>query len=172
MFGDVSKSHWAYESILTLKKNKIVSGNENNLFEPENNITREEFIKMTGIALGIVDEDAECEFDDVDKDDWCYKYVASAKKHGIAEGVEKNRFGTGELITREDMAVIISRAYNLTSEDSASFKDESLISDYAKGAVAALANEKIINGFEDGTFRPKAFATRAEAAKIICGLVK
>ena len=69
------------------------------------------------------------------------------------------------------MAVIISRAYNLTSEDSASFKDESLISDYAKRAVAALANEKIINGFGDGTFRPKAFATRAEAAKILYALI-
>ena len=91
MFGDVSKSHWAYVSILTLKKNKIISGNENNLFEPENNITREEFIKMAGIALGIVDEDAECEFDDVGKDDWCYKYVASAFATGITSGVDDKK---------------------------------------------------------------------------------
>lgn len=172
MFGDVSKSHWAYEYILKLKKNKVISGNEDNLFEPEKNITREEFVKMTAIAIGIVDEEAKCDFDDVGADDWCYKYVASAKSRGIIDGVETGRFGVGELITREDMAVIISRACNLASEDSAPFSDENLISDYAKSSVAALSAAKIINGFEDGTFRPKAFAARAEAVKIICGLIK
>ena len=172
MFNDVPKSHWAYENILALQKNRIVNGNEKNLFEPEKNITREEFVKIVDIVLNVLDENAECDFDDVDKNAWYYKYVASAKKLGIVDGIENNKFGVGEFITREDMAVIISRAYNLESETDSSFNDESLISDYAKSPVAALANAKIIDGFEDGTFRPKAFATRAEAAKIIYCLIK
>ena len=172
MFNDVPKSHWAYENILALQKNRIVNGNEKNLFEPEKNITREEFVKIVDIVLNVLDENAECDFDDVDKNAWYYKYVASAKKLGIVDGIENNKFGVGEFITREDMAVIISRAYNLESETNSSFNDESLISDYAKSPVAALANAKIIDGFQDGTFRPKAFATRAEAAKIIYCLIK
>ena len=38
--------------------------------------------------------------------------------------------------------------------------------------VTDMTNQGYLSGYEDGTFRPKAFATRAEAAKIICGLIK
>ena len=42
-----------------------------------------------------------------------------------------------------------------------------MISDYAKDAVYAMYSENIISGYETGEFRPKNFATRAEAAVML-----
>ena len=177
-FEDIEGVDWASEAILALSDKNIINGKEPKKFKPNDNITREEFIKMTGIALGIVDEDAECEFDDVGKDDWCYKYVASAKKHGIAEGVEKNRFGTGELITREDMAVMIYRAVQATGmdvdiiiENPAELSDLDQVSDYALEAVEFMIEKGAINGI-DGKFMPSANATRAQTAQMLYQIIK
>lgn len=52
-----------------------------------------------------------------------------------------------------------------------SFNDENEIDEYAKEAVAALSKAKIING-DNGNFRPKSYATRAEAAKIVYEIIK
>ena len=82
----------------------------------------------------------------------------------------------GDVVTREDMAVMLynasvasGKAYD--KENYTEFDDDELISDYAKEAVYALKNAKIINGTDLRHFSPKESATRAEAAKIIYGLL-
>ncbi|MBR2977166.1 MAG: S-layer homology domain-containing protein, partial [Oscillospiraceae bacterium] len=50
----------------------------------------------------------------------------------------------------------------------AAFKDEGFIDEAFAKAVAAMSEQGIINGFEDGSFGPKKTLTRAQAAKIIC----
>ena len=47
------------------------------------------------------------------------------------------------------------------------FTDSAAISGWAKGAVATAAENGIINGYPDGTFRPQGNATRAEAVTVI-----
>ena len=51
-------------------------------------------------------------------------------------------------------------------------KDSDKIAGYALESVEKLVNAGIISGFEDGTFRPAEMLTRAQAAKLICGLIK
>jgi hypothetical protein len=73
------------------------------------------------------------------------------------------------------MAVIIARVaalkgINLESGDVA-FADSAKIDAYAKDAVKLLAGAKVVNGYEDGSFRPQGSLTRAEAAKVIYGIV-
>ena len=50
----------------------------------------------------------------------------------------------------------------------AAFTDDASIDDGFKKAVAKMSDAKIINGFEDGSFKPKETLTRAQAAKILC----
>ena len=87
-----------------------------------------------------------------------------------------NRFGTGENITRQDAATIV---YNsaisgslMTKEElgDIAFEDAAYISDYAKEAVGALSQNRIINGVDGRNFAPLDYLTRAEAAKIIYGV--
>lgn len=185
-FGDCKESHWAYEYVEELKKDGIISGYSNGNFYPEKTVTREEFVKMIVLASGIYSEGAECDFADIKKDEWCYRYIASAGEKGIINGDESGNFGAGRNISREDVAVIAQRIIKAfgslgeiaeEGEDEANkiseeFSDGGEIYDYALESVGYLKNLGILNGFEDGSFKPKESLKRAEAAKIISMLRK
>lgn len=87
---------------------------------------------------------------------------------GVISGVSESKFGVGDYITRQDMAVILYRANWLASKNGFDgFADDESIDEYARDAVNAFASNGIIGGYDDGSFRPKEFATRAEAAVIL-----
>ncbi len=170
-FMDIGNVSWARESILALHEKGIVSGRDKMRFEPNANVTREEFVKMLVGALEITAENATCKFDDVADDDWFADSVAQACGAGVVNGMTAQFFGAGAEITREEMAAMIYRAavfrgarFDATEND---FADGGAISDWANTAVSALGGAEIMNGKDGGRFEPKAFATRAEAAKVI-----
>lgn len=170
IFADVSVDFWGADAIKTLVKNKIVSGDGDGTFRPNDRISREEFIKMAVSILGNVNENAVCAFDDVKENDWYYKYVATAVDAGIIYGVSDTMFGSGQGLTRQDMAVICARAFGdkiKTIRDDVAFSDESNIESYAKEAVHKLYTSGVISGMDDNSFAPDAFATRAQAAQIL-----
>ena len=101
---------WAKESILALVDQDIINGYSDGTFRGDNNVTREEFIKMMVTAFDVYDAGATCAFSDVEEGAWYYPYVASAAESGLAYGKEDGTFGCGENITRQDMAVIVYRA--------------------------------------------------------------
>lgn len=175
-YNDVANNHWAMEYIQELYHREIAQGNENNNFEPERNITREEFAKMIVTAFDLEDNTAVVEFNDVDKEAWYYPYVASAYKSLIVDGIGNNEFGTGKYISRQDMAVIAYRTClvkNLTLKEgkTAVFSDKSEIADYAVDAAITMQQAGIMCGSGNNEFRPRDFATRAEVAKIIVYLL-
>lgn len=173
MFADMSQADWAKEYVEYLVERKIVNGDGTGNFKPNARVTREEFVKMIVLALDLYDEDASADFDDVDENEWYYPYIASAVKSGIIRGIDERNFGVGKSITRQDIAVIAHRVYKMKgnevkiSENTQNFADYDTIADYAKESVVAMRDAGIINGFEDNTFMPADFATRAQAAKII-----
>ena len=174
----MSSDFWAYNYIKTLKEKNIVSGDERGYFNPQNNISRQEFVKMLISALDIsLESDAQITFTDISADDWSYQYIRKAVEMGIVSGVSDTFFDKTSNITREDMAVMCARALkavneNINEDASAAFTDASTISPYALSSVAAIQEKGIINGYEDGSFGPKNNATRSEAARIIYELAK
>ena len=116
-------------------------------------------------------------FEDVKADSWYRQYVSAAYNAGIVQGVSNTWFGAADNITREDLAVMCSRAaekqnitFNMSSEKTVN--DESSIAEYAVDSVKEMCRAGIINGDENGNFNPKSFATRAEAAKIVAGILR
>lgn len=177
-FRDVTRDYWGYNYIETLKSHKIVNGDENGNFNPEAQITREEFLKMLMNALGIAINDVkDVNLTDVSGNDWCYPYIAKAMELGIVSGTTETTFGTGNYITREDMAVMSTRAMAVVkrtlaqTENAKTFTDGGQISGYAQESVQKMQQAGIIGGYADGTFGPQQNATRAEAAKMICGMM-
>jgi len=175
VFADVAKSHWANEPVEALAKLGVVSGKGNGKFDPESTVTREEFVKMIVGAFGIESKDGVIDFADVPASHWAYEYIRTAYAKNIVKGISWDKFGVGSPITRQDMAVIIMRVVKdkeieLTGNAS-SFKDDNLIADYAKESVMELVAGGVINGYNDGTFRPEGPLTRAEAAKVIYALM-
>lgn len=174
-FIDLSDTQWAKNYINKLLTANMISKSDDKLFRPNDNITREEFVKMLSAAFGIFDESAKCDFTDADENEWYSKYIASMANAGIITGFG-GRFGVGERITRQDMAVMCYRIMlyknmNTSSDNNIKFLDEADISDYAFEAVNTMTSLNIINGMGDGTFMPQLYATRAQAAKIVALLM-
>lgn len=170
-FDDIGNVSWAVEAINALAEKGVVSGKSSRQFAPMDNIKREEFVKMVVNAFGLTAADGEISFEDVSVDAWYYNDIKTAYSLGIINGADEAHFGTGSLITRQDMAAILYRtAEKLGKEfgkDNEVFEDDSKIADYAKNAVYSLKYEGIISGMGDGIFAPLENATRAQAAKMI-----
>lgn len=167
-FNDLDNYDWAKEAINYLADIEVINGKTEGAFYPQDNITREEFSCILVKTFNIKKGNLETEFSDVAKDSWYENNVKIAASAGIVLGKGDNCFGVGENITRQDMAVMISRACNLADEsDVEKFADDMLISNYAKSAVYSAKNAGIISGVGDNNFNPLGFATRAEAAMIV-----
>lgn len=175
-FSDIQSVDWASTAIITLAKKGIVNGKEDGRFCPLDNITREEFTKMLVNALNI-DGKGKADFKDVEKGSWYAEFIDRAFSAEVVGGIGDGLFGTGRNITREDMAVMIYRAAEKAgiafgeNYNEVLFDDDAEIAEYAKEGVYALKTAGIINGKSNNSFAAKAFATRAEAAKMIYGII-
>lgn len=171
-FTDLSGYEWAADDISYLADKGIVNGESEKSFAPERAVTRAEFVQIFVNAFALTGKNMEINFADVTPSDWFYESVRQACGFGYINGISDEYFAPNETVTREDMAVILNRYLNKTNENSLAFADSELVSDYAENAVAALSENKIINGYEDNTFRPKSGASRAEAAVLIARILK
>ena len=174
-FSDMASAAWADEAVSTLKAMGVVNGKTATKFAPDDNVTREEFVKMIVSLADIKVEHGELEFGDVSEEEWYYTPIKAAFQKGIINGISEIQFGIGQKITRQDMAVITANVLSYlnisVSKKNLDFADADKIADYAKDAVSKLTAKGIINGYEDSTFKPEGFATRAEAAKILYGVL-
>lgn len=168
-FSDIKDIAWAKDAINILSKKGIINGKGDNLFAPYDNITREEFASILVRILGVDEVSSDINFSDVSDSTWYAKTVKAAAYEGIVMGKGDGRFGVGENITRQDMAVMLYRALKLNGEDleDSKFTDDADIADYAKNAVYGLKEKSVFSGYSDGSFKPNELATRAQAAVVI-----
>jgi len=170
-YKDVRVSDWYYEYVKNLSESGIVSGDGTGYFNPDDNVTREQFLKMIIMAADIETDNGENTFSDISDDAWYKDYVLTAKKLGIVNGVSETEFGIGTNITRQDMAVMIERTVGklgISAEKihTSDFADMDEISDYAKDSVRFMKSVGLITGYENH-YRPLDNLTRAEAAKVV-----
>ena len=169
IFADLGSVAWAKSSIEKLYKKGLINGKSENIYAPNDSLTRAEFVKLAVLALDTLDTAAKVDFDDINENDWFYSYAASAYNMGIIKGIDESSFAPNMRISREDMAVILARAAEITHNDEDAgkeFADTDQISDYAKDACKKLSALGVIKGDENGCFNPKGAATRAEAAVV------
>jgi len=167
---------WAKNYIEMLAARGIINGKAENLYMPSDTITREEFVKLIVELLDITKSETESVFDDVGKDAWYAVYVNTAYENKIINGMNETQFGVGMPIKRQDMAKIINtvlktKGIKSSPEDETVFVDYKDIAEYAKGHVLSIYNLGIISGDENKNFNPNSFATRAEAAKMVYGML-
>lgn len=170
-FPDMTGYDWAKKAVEYLYDKGIVAGDENGNFNPKNSVTREQFVKMVAAAAGLKDASGDMNFTDVINGAWYESSIYAAVDAGIVSGYPDGSFGVGKEITREDMAVLLKRMLDKTGKTNinkgAEFSDTAEISEYAKESVLYMRGAGVINGFENGDFKPKKNATRAEAAQML-----
>lgn len=175
VFADMT-NHWAKAVIEELAVKGIVSGRSLTEYEPNGTITRAEFATILVQALQL-EGDVKVTFNDVNSSDWYYKYVNVAALHGLVSGVGSGKFDPNANITRQDMAIMIMKAYEkmigtTVKSVPVGIKDLAEVSAYAKDRVLAARFNKLIGGYPDGSFMPLANATRAEAGQMVGNLLK
>ncbi|HCC08347.1 MAG TPA: hypothetical protein DEP72_09355 [Clostridiales bacterium] len=180
-FDDVGEEHWAKEYIEALATKQITQGITENSFEPSGKVSRAQFATFLVRGLGLTIGEYQGKFADVSSDDWYAGTVEAAVDASLVEGVGNGKFAPNNQITREEMAVMIMRAYkkekdiNISNEaDKAAgiFEDASKMSDWARDSILAAKANGIISGYTDSLFAPKLPAERAQAAKMIMELLK
>jgi len=178
-FSDVKDSFWAKKDIEALAAKGIIKG-KGNSFEPDAKITRAEFAALLVRAFKLDIGEVRNEFKDVEDSSWYAKEIAFAKKSGIVKGVSDDKFNPEGNISRQDMAVMVSRAMEKFKGYSNSgqnfvfinrFDDKNNIADYAKQHAAFAVKYGIIKGVNDKKFAPDEYATRAQAAAMIYRLI-
>lgn len=171
-YSDIASS-WAAEDINLLADMGIVTGNPDGTFRPDNQITRAEIVTIL-VRMYDLDSDNMMIFDDT-KDHWANGYISIAAALGYVNGFDAQHFGPDEQLTREQMAVMVARIAELKEDTSGSnplsFSDKDGISSWALNAVTAVFQNGVISGYPDGTFRPTAEITRAEACHMIVNLM-
>lgn len=181
LFLDIADVAWARESINALKTAGVIDGIGNQLFMPNELVTREQFIKMLVLGFGLTqkqNDNAPLDLSDVNADAWYYEYIKIAYDAKITTGNDKGGFGVGEVLTRADAAVFAKRAAESlgkelpTKNAAVEFVDADETAEYAKEAISALQIAGILNGNSDGAFSPNEGCTRAMAAKIVYELLK
>lgn len=191
-FSDVSSSSWAAGVIKSMAAKHIIEGISATEFNPQGEVTRAQFAAMITRALGLKAGGTPA-FADVDSRSWYADAVAAVNEAGIVLGRSKDAFAPDERITREEMAVMIVRAYeylqgsqvsqvsqgsqvshaSIASQDIAAgaFSDYSLIHDWAKNAAGIARQAGLIKGRGNQQFAPQESMTRAESAQVIANLL-
>lgn len=143
--------------------------------QPDGNITREEAVALISRIMpnDYTKPNAEMDvtFPDVDESRWSASDIMKLTEYGIIEGYPDGEFKPGNKITRAEMSTIISRFIDLSEVNGdPSYPD--IDNHWAEGYINAIDKEELVQGYEDGTFRPDKEITRAETVTIlnkICG---
>lgn len=136
---------------------------------PEGNISRAEtatiFFRLLKADIRDGNLTADNDFSDVSDGQWHNKAVSTMAKLGIVKGRRADSFDPDASITRAEFAAICARFNTKPVENSGSFSDIS--GHWAENEIERAAAFGWISGYPDGTFRPDARITRAEAMTMI-----
>ncbi len=146
-FKDLPNTHWAAASVYKVAGKGIINGKPGNLFDPNANVTRAEFIKMVALA-------AEMEIPQQSGGKWFDPYVSVVAKEKIYNSSDFKSWT--EPSTRLDMARFIIRAL-----------DPELRNASDKELMYESTKRGIIRGLDKGELGANEKSTRAQAAVII-----
>jgi len=176
-FADVPMDSWKYESALYVYKRGIMEGtglddNGNVIFEPDKQLTREQFTQVLYNLEGEEEVTYNERFADVEDGKWYTSSVLWAAEKGIVSGYDEDTFGVGDEITREQMASMLyeyAKYKGYSTEAAASFEqfeDAEQISSWAVIQLQWAVGNGVMSG--KGTILdPRGSALRAECAAML-----
>lgn len=176
-FKDVT-AEWLRKDVERATAKLIMSGETTEKFGVNSAITRAELISIIVKGLGILPDTASHPFIDVDTQSTYAGDIAVAKKLGLIKGTSETTFNPNGTITRQDLAVILANTLNYAGQGGqgnlatlSRFKDQDIISGYAKASVALVVEQRIMLGISPTTFDSSSKVTKAQAAVTIMRLL-
>jgi len=118
----VQEGFWALDYVEYAASQNVLAGYQDGLYHPEYEVTRGQMAVY--VARSLVAPDGEAgladyapadprDFPDVASDFWAYKHVEYCVENGVVQGYEEGLYHPEIVVTRDQMAVFISRAFGL-----------------------------------------------------------
>lgn len=172
-FKDVKETSWYYVPVEYVVENGIMTGLNYDYFGPYDVLERSQLPVM----LYRLEREPEVEytkkFTDVPDEKWYTDAILWANENGIVSGYTDSFYGVKDMITREQLAVMMHRyavhkGYQVDEmAEITGFKDYDKIGSYAKTALSWAVGSGLILGKEDGKILdPKGVASRSETATV------
>ncbi len=180
IYDDVSPESWYAQAVLRLYANGIMTGTAPRSFSPQAPMTRGMFV--TVLYKIADDQDFHADFDaaervflDTPEGAYYTEPALWAFCKGITAGTSEELFSPKQPITRQEAAVMVQRFLETTGlplpecEECLGefYTDADSVSAWAVWGVWVAYQMELMQGYPDGSFRPKATMTRAEAAVLL-----
>lgn len=170
-FTDLGNSY-ARKAVNRLAALHMISGQGENRFNPQNTISRQDIAVLLTKVIGLQPTEIEkAAFEDVPLENPYAPYVYGLSELGVMNGRSEHTMGALDPLTRQELAVMLSRLMKegsvnkVAGQTPVTYNDEEEIADYAKTAVEEVTNQRWMQG-AGGKFNPSGTVTRAEAAVI------
>ncbi|PFA42417.1 cell surface protein [Bacillus cereus] len=154
-FNDVPANHWSTKAIYNLTNRKVVQGYGNNIFGFGDNVTRGQVARMIYMYVKPADADASFKnpFTDI-KGHLFEKEILALAKAGLVNGFGDGKYGPDDILTREQMAQVLTNAFKFKATKTSKFADVDKNS-WSYGAISALEENGVTIGTGDNMYSPK-----------------
>lgn len=172
-YSDVPADAWYAEAVTYCGEHGLMSGISDTAFAPEDSLTRAMLAAVLYRAAGSPSVSGNDDFTDTAEGAWYGDAVLWASQQGFVSGYGNGRFGTGDPVSREQLASVLWRyAGSPAAEGAASFRDSASAAAYAASAVKWSETNGIMRPVSEGVFAPKSDATRAQVAAALMNLFR
>lgn len=163
-YHDIPTNFWAKQEIETLGINGLITGYDQSFFRPNNDVTRAQVAIILARAFDLVPTTYSGDFDDVNENFYAYEAIQAVVDAGLFNGDTNGNFRPNAPFTREHIAIVFSKAFNLPKASEVTDFTDVVSSQPSFEPIQQLAASGITTGFNDNTFRPEASTTRAQFA--------
>lgn len=179
-FTDVRSQDWFFDSVRYVKEHGLMKGLNSTTFGPADPLARAQFAVILYRMNGTPQIQYTDRFPDVERDVWYTDAILWAAETNVVTGYsDTGKFGPGDNINREQMAVMMYRYakyknYDVSEKvEFSGYVDAASVSEFAEDAMKWAVGSKIITGKDNGTrLDPQGNASRAECATIMMRFIE
>ncbi|EEL67452.1 Surface layer protein [Bacillus mycoides] len=166
-FNDVPADHWSTKAIYDLANRKVVAGYGNGQFGFGDNVTRGQVARMIYAYVKPADADASFKnpFTDI-KGHMFEKEILALAKAGLVSGYGEGKYGPDDILTREQMAQVLTNAFKFKATTTTSFTDVDKNS-WALKAISALEENGVTAGTGSDKYSPQMHVTREQYSQFL-----
>ncbi|EEM86234.1 S-layer homology domain-containing protein [Bacillus thuringiensis] len=166
-FNDVPADHWSTKAIYDLANRKVVAGYGNHVFGFGDNVTRGQVARMIYAYVKPADADTSFKnpFTDI-KGHMFEKEILALAKAGLVSGYGEGKYGPDDILTREQMAQVLTNAFKFKATKTTSFTDVDKNS-WAYNAINALEENGVTAGTGSKKYSPQMHVTREQYSQFL-----
>ncbi|QWI57807.1 S-layer homology domain-containing protein [Bacillus mycoides] len=166
-FNDVPADHWSTKAIYDLANRKVVAGYGNGQFGFGDNVTRGQVARMIYAYVKPADADASFKnpFTDI-KGHMFEKEILALAKAGLVSGYGEGKYGPDDILTREQMAQVLTNAFKFKATTKTSFTDVDKNS-WAYNAINAIEENGVTAGTGSNKYSPQMHVTREQYSQFL-----